>query len=468
MLAVAVLAGSFGAAWTEAAAADAGHVRNGDAVKRKRTGARRTGDLAIFVLADGADPRAAAREMGVAPVRIYTDVFSGFAADISVVAVARSSRTSRVRAIAPDAPMSAVGQEVPTGVQRIGQVNSGDQPTAEKTGKSKQDRKESKIRKGNNGNHGKNGKKDRRRGNRNDGTGGSATDPPGVDVAILDSGVTASSDLPVAGGVSCTESSTACVGRTWTDVTGHGTHVAGIVAAADNDRGVVGVAPDARIWSVRVLRRGSNGAAVGWVSDVIAGLDWVYQKRGTIDVVNMSLGGWMSNAGGPNDAYRLAIKRVTGAGIPVVAAAGNAGQDALDNGSGMQFVPAAYPEAIAVSAFADSDGRPGGTGGKTCSGDRDDTFWEYSNFGGAVDIAAPGVCILSLTPGGGTALMSGTSMAAPHVAGALALFAAGNPGASEPEARDWLLSAASVAQTAPAGFAGDRDQGQEPVLRLGP
>ncbi len=487
VLAVTVLIASLGTALTEVDAANGG--------KRKRA-AGKGGDLAIVVLADGADPRAAAREMGIEPVRIYSHVFTGFAGDISGVAAARSSRSSRVRAIAPDVQMEATGQVVPTGVQRIGQADRGDQPAADQAGEAKAEKKNKnnkKAKKAKKAKKGKKGKKNgskKNRGNKskpnrnkpnkdkpgknpetpgNGGTNGTGSVGPGTDIAILDSGVTASSDLDVAGGVTCLrQDGPACSGKAWNDLAGHGTHVAGIIAAKDNDRGVVGIAPSARVWSVRVLGSDENGAAVGWVSDVIAGLDWVYQNRATIDVVNMSLGGWMTRTSSQNGPYQTAIRKVANAGIPVVVASGNTGQDVLNNGKNMQFVPAAYPEAITVSAFADSDGRPGGTGNKTCHGDKDDTFWAYSNNGSAVDIAAPGVCILSLLRDGGTVEMTGTSMAAPHVTGALALFATDHPDATEAQARNWLLTQASVAQSHPAGFTGDNDRDREPVLFLGP
>jgi hypothetical protein len=190
-------------------------------------------------------------------------------------------------------------------------------------------------------------------------------------------------------------------------------------------------------------------------------LDWVYANQETIEVVNMSLGGSGSDGSCGDDALHRAICNVAGAGIPVVVAAGNDGQNA-----GGQ-VPATYDEVITVSAFADFDGRPGGGAGATCSsGGRDDSFAGFSNFGADVDIAAPGVCIRSTVAGGGTGVMSGTSMAAPHVAGAAALYAANNPGATAAEARDWLLSEGSRTQGSSVGFDGDPDGSREPVLNL--
>ena len=100
-----------------------------------------------------------------------------------------------------------------------------------------------------------------------------------ADVAVLDTGIAKHRELTIAGGK-------ACVGKSYADDNGHGTHVAGTIAAKDNSRGVVGVAPGARLWAVKVLD--NNGC--GSLSSVICGLDWVYAHRDTIDVVNISLG----------------------------------------------------------------------------------------------------------------------------------------------------------------------------------
>ena len=123
-------------------------------------------------------------------------------------------------------------------------------------------------------------------------------------------------------------------------------------------------------------------------------------------------------------------------GITVVAAAANASRSAAG------FVPAAYNEAITVSALADTDGRPGGGGGNKCYSwgtyDRDDTFADFSNYGSDVDLIAPGKCILSTKPGPTYAYSSGTSMAAPHVTGAVALYKASRPLATPAEVRESL------------------------------
>jgi subtilisin family serine protease len=247
-------------------------------------------------------------------------------------------------------------------------------------------------------------------------------------------------------------------GPNWEDDNGHGTHTAGIAAALDNDDGVVGVAPGARVWSVKVL----DAAGSGTYSDVICGLDWVAANAGTIDVVNLSLSG--EGGEDSNPPFHTAVSNVVNAGVVVVVAAGNQGTDAASR------VPASFNEVLTVSGLSDADGQPGGFGGRTCFGLNDDAFLIFSNFGHDVDIMAPGDCILSLQPQGGPIRESGTSEASPHIAGAVAHFIAGRTNATgiRPtvlETRDWLLNVASRSQV-DDGVLGDPDGIPEPVLWL--
>ena len=239
-----------------------------------------------------------------------------------------------------------------------------------------------------------------------------------VDVAVIDTGIDFQHpELNVMGGVNCT------VDRVFTECyTGgdddhyHGTHVAGTIGALDNGEGVVGVAPGARLWAVKVLnKRGS-----GYSSWIIGGIDWVTANAATIEVANMSLGG-----AGFSQAEYDAIQGAVNAGVAFAVAAGNEDDDANN------YSPGGFDNVLSVSALVDYDGLPGGFGAPTCFSDQDDTLAYFSNWGPEVDIAAPGGCILSTYPleQGSYGTISGTSMASPHVAGALALLAsADNPG----------------------------------------
>ena len=180
-------------------------------------------------------------------------------------------------------------------------------------------------------------------------------------------------------------------------------------------------------WSALRLERVSGRSKCSTATSAAGGrksfVDWIgsLPTATTIDVVNMSLGapGSDSTCSG-NDALHNAICRVVDAGVPVVVAAGNDSEDAAST------VPAAYDEVITVSALADSDGRLG-RGVPRHRLDRTIPWRSFSNFGADIDIAAPGVNILS-TVLGGYARGSGTSVASPHVAGAAALYLADNRG----------------------------------------
>jgi subtilisin len=430
----------------------------------------------IVVLKQGADPRATARGAGAKPAHVYEHVINGFAASLPPQAIRGLEHNPAVLAVVPDRPVEAFAIASPGGDVVAAEVSPAPRKCKKIDAKHKRQQCVKKAKK-------------RERGSAGapapispPASGSVAPQPPveqppqvlptgidridadahpvvwidgldkrvDVDVAVLDSGIAAHPDLNVAGGVSC-------LGQTSADDYGHGTHAAGSVGALDNSIGVVGVAPGARLWAVKVL----DARGEGFGSSVICGLDWVYAHRGTIDVVTMSLGGDGSDGTCGADPLHSAICRVVNqAGIPVVVAAGNAGKDAATT------VPATYDEVIAVSAFADTDGAPGRQGPSRC-GNNDDTFASFSNFGADVDIAAPGVCIRSTALGSRYTELSGTSMAAPHVTGAVALYLAGNPAATPDDVLDWLLSTASRPQNSPQGFSGDPDTVPEPVLYLG-
>lgn len=231
-----------------------------------------------------------------------------------------------------------------------------------------------------------------------------------VDVAVIDTGIDLDHpDLNVVGSTNCASGGpfTQSCGSGGDDGNGHGTHVAGSVAALDNSTGVVGVAPGARLWAVRVL--GNNGS--GYTSWIVAGMDWVTARASTIEVANMSLGGSGSQA------LDDAANRMADAGVALAVAAGNSDANAAN------FSPARAQKVLTVSALADFNGLAGGGGAPTCRTDQDDTLADFSNWGSTIELAAPGVCILSTWLNGGYDTISGTSMASPHAAGGLALLA---------------------------------------------
>jgi subtilisin len=231
-----------------------------------------------------------------------------------------------------------------------------------------------------------------------------------VDVAVIDTGIDLDHpDLNVVGSTNCASggpNSKTC-GAGGDDGNGHGTHVGGTIGALDNGLGVVGVAPGARLWAVKVL--GNNGS--GYTSWIVAGMDWVTARAATIEVANMSLGGGISQA------IDDAANRMADAGVALAVSAGNS------NANASGFSPARAQKVLTVSALADFNGLPGGGAAPTCRTDQDDTLADFSNWGSTIELAAPGVCILSTWLNGGYNTISGTSMASPHAAGALALLA---------------------------------------------
>jgi subtilisin family serine protease len=178
------------------------------------------------------------------------------------------------------------------------------------------------------------------------------------------------------------------------DCDGHGTHVAGIVAAKDDDRGVVGVAPGAPLTGVKVL--GCNGSGTGRA--VIEGIDWVTANADKPAIANVSL------TGRANRALDKAVRRSAASGVFYSVSAGNRGKHACDY-SPPRAGAGENNGIVTTAAVNDS---------------RQEVRW--SNYGSCVDLWAPGTQILSTQLGGGTTTMSGTSQAAPHVGGTAALY----------------------------------------------
>lgn len=327
----------------------------------------------IVVLKDGvaaAAPAGHARTHGLVPTYVYSHALHGYAARMTAAAAQRLAADPAVAAVQPDQVLSIDAQTLPTGIDRIdGELSST--------------------------------------------VSGNGSGTVDVDVAVIDTGVDLNHpDLNVytAGAKNCS------TGNSANDGNGHGTHVSGTIGALDNSIGVVGVAPGARIWPVRVLNKNGSGST----ASVVCGIDYVTAHASEIEVANMSLGGTGSDDGNcgitNNDTMHRAICNSVAAGVTYAVAAGNESDNAANH------VPAAYDEVITVSALADFNGLPGGGAPATCRADVDDTFADFSNFGADVDLIAPGVCILSTWKGSTYNTISGTSMATPHVAGGAALY----------------------------------------------
>jgi subtilisin family serine protease len=288
---------------------------------------------------------------------------------------------------------------------------------------------------------------------------------PNIDasIAVLDSGIQPNHpDLNVVGGYNCTSGKTGA----WADDYGHGTFVAGVAAAKDNGFGVVGIAPGARLYSVKVLDANNSGTDA-WV---LCGLDWVAAHAKSIDVVNMSLGGQPDGTTPPyddtdcgvaeHDVLHQAICRVRSLGVVEVAGAGNDAVDARTE------APAAYPEVLTASGLSDSDGAAGGAGPPNqCDGSADDTFASFSNFGAPVDLAAPAVCVSSLWIGSDVAVWSGTSFAAPAVSGAAALLRSHRSSTKPTPSVDSVMNRIR-ANVQPGPITGDPDAYPEGVLSV--
>ncbi len=351
---------------------------------------------------------------GGAMGHVYEHALQGFSAQLPPAAAHALARHPLVSVVEPDFTLHTFNQTIPTGVRRIGADLN---PIGGIMGSDE----------------------------------GKQID---VNIAIIDTGISHHPDLNVVGGQRFYTVTSGPPGQrgsrsdgNYFDDNGHGTHVAGIAAAMDNDTGVAGVAPGAPLHAVKVL--GASGG--GLMSDIIAGVNWVTARADVIEVANMSLGGV-----GWSDALHTAIQNSVAAGIVYVVAAGNEWRDIHGGdrtfGTGDDTIPAAFPEVATISAFADSDGLPGGDGPATSFGSAhgaDDQWWGPSNFsnsddledndgrnqhffelnpvtspGLGIDLVLPGVDILSTWRDGGYRTLSGTSMAAPHAAGMAALHIA--------------------------------------------
>lgn len=381
----------------------------------------------IVMLKDGRgvdDVELRAGRLGVTADRTFRNAVRGFSARLTPGQLAALRLDPDVAEIVPDEVITIAGQSIPTGVRRVGGRDSlvaaidGSDPQVD------------------------------------------------ADVAIVDTGIggrttKAHEDLNIVGGISCSTENP----NSWGDPNGHGTHVAGTVGAIDNGAGVVGVAPGVRLWSVRILDASGNGL-ISWY---VCGLDWIAAQRDPddpsrplIEAVNMSVarsGSDDGNCGYTNkDLMHRAICRLVDSGVTVVAAAGN------NSFNASRLKPASYNEVITVSALADTDGKPGGVGGPLCHSwstyDVDDTFADFSNYGHDVDLIAPGKCIFSTLPGNAYGYISGTSMAAPHVTGAAALYRSSRPDATPAQTRAALIAAGTLDWDVST----DPDSRHEPLL----
>jgi len=349
----------------------------------------------IVKVAEGVDVRGASEAMakrtGGSVGFIYKNAFRGFSIVVpSGVAKAQLHAEAGVLAIQPDLEVELCAQTLPTCLDRI-DVEHFDTP--------KIDGVDERI---------------------------------DVDVAIIDSGIDVDHpDLNVVGGQRFLPGGPP---TDYDDDNGHGTEVAGVLAALDNGIGIVGVAPGARLWSIKCFDQNLNAG-----SQLLAGMEWVVSNAATIEILNMS---WRGFHQAP--FHREAIQNCVAAGVVCFAAAGN---DAVNIygpsgifGGNDNVWPAYFPEVATISCLADSDGRPGGLGGNTSFGGYpDDSFAGFSNFstgvigsnpvnspGAAIDLILPGVDIYSTFLGGGYSFDSGTSLSSPVAAGLAALYIAEN------------------------------------------
>ncbi len=382
-------------------------------------------DRYIIQAQPGAEPGGIARRHGVAPDFVYTKALNGFAAFVPPGQLAALSNDPQVAAVIPDHIVTAIGkpsggggsgnagQTIPAGVQRIGAATPGYSQTG-----------------------------------------------LGIGVAVVDTGIDLNhADL---NGTFTDPISAATIpglvdlfsafGGSAMDNNGHGTHVSGIIAARNNTIDVVGVAPQATLYAVKVLDASGSGSDAA----VIAGLDAVLNANATpaIKVVNMSLG---RAASADDSAMHTAVANLVNAGFTVVVAAGNDCNSEIS-----QQVPAGFAEVIAVSSSSALTGTVASSRFAAYQVKADSASY-FTTDGAGVGIAAPGedqeniskagflssVGILSTKLGGGTTRMSGTSMASPHTAGVVALLYQQANDLTPAGARSKLAVGAQSASTLP-------------------
>lgn len=312
----------------------------------------------IVVLRDSVDVNDVAgehaRRHGAEVRKVYGAAIKGYAARVREDRVDQLRADPRVAYVEVDAPVSVAAQTLPWGINKI-------------------DADLSSTRAGNGS--------------------GSVTK---VNAYVVDTGIKSHADLYLAAHQNFTDD-----GKNY-DCNGHGTHVAGTIAARDNSSYVVGVAPGLRLTGLKALDCTGNGS----MSNVIAAVNWVTTNARKPAVANLSLSGSLSQA------LDDAVRKSAASGVLYTVAAGNSGLDACN--SSPARAGAGTNNGIVTVAASDSSGR--------------EPSW--SNYGSCVDIWAPGVSILSTYSNGGTATLSGTSMATPHVAGAGALFLSKNTATS--------------------------------------
>jgi subtilisin family serine protease len=338
--------------------------------------------LQLITLRPEADPDELLKEFGLQPRHRYLHALNGFAVALDARQIERLTHDPRVLAVEPDSRIYPCAQTNGSGVVRMGLPNF---PVAHMNGKD----------------------------NRID-----------VDVAVMDTGIqTDHPDLNVYQTAGFADIPPGNPGYNGADWTGHGTHVAGIIGALDNDFGMVGVAPGVRLWSVQVL----GPLEAGW-HNFLLGMDYIATNADKISVVNISIQGDASSY----TAVHTAVSNLVNRGVVFVAAAGNdgnniAGQDGV-YGTGDDILPAALPEVITVSGMVSDT-----------NAFNYDWIWSVSNFalsnkvpslvnspGAGIDVAAPAYEILSTWVGSSYATDTGTSMASPHTAGLVALYIAAN------------------------------------------